>query len=99
MAAIADEPKTIDNDGNVITNAQAAAQWLWKCVLDEELSYKDRLHALEMLLNHTEPKVTLTDKDFDDVTDSEAELVITKLEELSTEELEILRKLALDDLR
>jgi hypothetical protein len=41
----------------------------------------------------------LTSKDFDDVTDSEAELVIAKLEELSTEELKILEKLALDRLR
>ena len=95
LAAIADEPQTIDDDGNPITNAHAAAQWLWKCVLDEELSYRDRLNALETVLNRVEPKITLTGKDIDDVTDSEAELVIAKLDELSTDELKILEKLAL----
>ena len=67
-------------------------------MLDEELSYRDRLNALETVLSHTEPKFTLTGKDIDDVTDSEAELVIAKLDELSTEELKILEKLALDRL-
>ena len=62
------------------------------------MSYKDRLSALETVLSHVEPKITLTDKDFDDVTDYEAELVIAKLDELSTDELKILEKLALDRL-
>ena len=59
-------------------------------MLDEELSYRDRLNAFETVLSHTEPKITLTD--------SEAELVIAKLKELSTEELRILEKLALNRL-
>ncbi len=75
LATIGDLPETIDDDGNTITKAQMAARWLWKCVLDEELSYRDRLSALETVLSRIEPKVTLTGKDFDDVTDSEAELV------------------------
>ncbi len=66
--------------------------------MDEELSYRDRLNALETVLNHVEPKFTLTGKDFEDVTESEAELVIAKLEELSMDELKILEKLALDRL-
>ena len=57
------------------------------------------LKALETVLSHTEPKITLTGKDFEDVTNAEAELVIAKLDELSTEELKILEKLALDRLR
>ena len=60
---------------------------------------RDRLNALETVLSHVEPKFTLTGKDFDDVTDSEAELVIAKLDELSTDELKILERLALDRLR
>ena len=70
LATIADLPETINNDGNVITKAQAATRWLWRSMFNEELSYKDRLSALETVLSHVEPNITLTGKDFDDVTDS-----------------------------
>ena len=66
--------------------------------LDEELSDRDRLNALETVLNRVEPKFTLTGKNFEDMTDTEAELVIRKLEYLTPEQLEALRELALEDL-
>jgi len=66
LAAAADVLHTIRDGGTPLTKAEAAAEWLWNAVLDDQLSFNDRLEALTTILKatETEPKIqSLNDSD------------------------------------
>lgn len=94
MSIVAESPESVDNDGNPLTKAQAAAIWLWDRVFDAKLAFRDRLDALKTILSRIEPEFKLTEKQMAEVTDEGARLEIEKLSKLSPEELSVLEKIA-----
>lgn len=108
LSIAANQPQTIDDDGNPLTDAQLAAKWLWEVVRtgldrrksedgDEQLlpvSTRDRMEALKTILSRIEPEYKLTDKNMGDATDEELEEQVQKLDNLTDEELAVLEKLA-----
>ena len=107
LSVVANDPASIDDDGNPLTYAQVASQWLWRIVRDGidrrstpdgapefvQVGTKDRLNALVTILNRIEPDYKLTPDQVDAMSDEEAEQVLEKLDDLSDEELAVLEKL------
>lgn len=89
VSAIADTPETIDNEGNTLTKAQLAARWLWDRVLDDKLSFRDRLEAFKSVRACIEPDFKLKDEHMGD----NADPVSDDLSGLTNEELDQLERL------
>ena len=59
LSQAAKQAETVDDDGTVLTKAQVAARWLWECVLNPNLSFRDRLEAFKTVVNRIEPDYSL----------------------------------------
>ena len=108
LSVAADQPQSVDDDGDPLTHAQIAAEWLWTVVrdgIDERqkpeggterlvVSTKDRLAALNTILARIEPAWKVTPEDVAAETDERAQAAIRRLEQLSEDELTALKKAA-----
>lgn len=77
LATLADEPdkQAIDDEGNQITRARAAALWLWRVAVHGvdrrqdsvvDVSAKDRVTAIQTIMGRIMPEKIATDQDEQD---------------------------------
>ena len=94
LSLAAEQPQSVDDEGSPLTNAQLAADWIWRVVregrdrrLSEDgdpeyrvVATKDRLQALQSILSRIEPdvKVNLSDLD-DDQLERSAEQILAEV--------------------
>ena len=60
LTRFADQPESVDDDGNPVTAATMAGRWLWTCVLTgrdgtEPIRFRDRLAAFVEIRRAIEP--------------------------------------------
>ena len=100
LSVYAEEATTTD-DGETLTRAQWAARWLWSVVSsgrdrNQEVSFRDRLQALQTILSRIEPEYKLKPEDMADLGD-EAREVAEQVAQLSPAELQVLAKIGVGE--
>ena len=104
LAIAARRPESWSDDGEPVTNAQIAADWLWQVVRtgrDERVgddgeretvavSSRDRMHALQTVLARIEPTLKI---DPSEMPDDEADQVADNLDNLTDDQLKLLESI------